>query len=107
MKDVNVYYFLKYALIQQIQNAGYEITSKTYTQYGDCTIKCKSCTLGLYRTIKANYFDDDYWNVLTRKLEHSSGYSFYVQLEKGGLWRTLASKEELYEYLKEVDTYQC
>lgn len=95
MKDVNMYCFLKNTLIQHIQNAGYEIISKTYTLY-DCTIKCKSCTLGLYRTIKANYFDDDYWNALTRKLEHSSGYRFYVQLEKGGLWRMLDSKEKLY-----------
>ena len=105
MKDVNAHCFLRYTLVQQIQRVGYEIISKTYTQYGDCTIECKPYTRGLYVIIKADYVDDDYWNVDTGKLEHMSGYSFYARLGKDGLWRSLRNKEELCEYLKEVGKY--
>ena len=56
--------------------------------------------------IKASYVDDWHWNVNTGKLEHMTGYSFYAQLGADGLWRSMTSYEELFEYLKEVSTYK-
>lgn len=106
MKDVNTYCYFHYSLLKKIQYVGYEITENIYTSYGDCTIWCKQYTRDMKVCIKASYVDDWHWNVNTGKLEHMTGYSFYAQLGADGLWRSMTSYEELFEYLKEVSTYK-
>ena len=105
MKNVNTYCYFHYSLLKKIQYLGYEIITNVYTSYGDCTIWCKPYTRDMKVCIKASYVDDWYWNVNTGKLEHMTGYSFCAQLGTDGLWRSMTSIEELYEYLKEVGKY--
>ena len=106
MKNVNTYCYFHYSLLKKIQYTGYEIIDSVYTHYGDCTIFCKPYTRDMIVRIKASYVDDEYWNVTTGKFEHASGYSFYARLGNDGLWRSVHGKEELLNYLKEVNEYK-